>query len=146
MITEEGAIDSMLLFAAELRALPVNPIYVELIGSCAIQGSSPNDMDFMVLSESHADTIAGYLLSTGWTEQEGNIDDYGQGEFRSFRLGDYNCLLVWDTPTYSNWLASVQVCKYVGTTTRAQRVAIHQIVMDGQLAHNLVPFHVLAGE
>lgn len=140
MITQEGAIDSMLLLAAELRELPVNPIFVELVGSCAIQGQSPNDADFMVFAKEHPDRIAEHLLSTGWVEQEGKVDEYGQGEFRSFRLGDYNCLLVWDDKTYSGWLASVEICKYVGTTTRQQRVSIHQIIMDGQLAVNLASF------
>jgi len=143
MITQASAIDSMLLFAAELRALPVNPIFVELVGSCAIQGSSPNDADFLVFAQDFSVGVAGHLLSTGWTEQEGNTDEYGEGEFRSFRLGDYNCLLVWDSKTFSNWMASVQVCKFVGTKTRDQRVAIHQIIMDGQLVVNLPSFEQL---
>lgn len=142
MVTFEQAHDAMLQVAQELRGLPVNPIYVELVGSCAIQGQSPNDMDIMVFAEipGAVDVIVNHLMVTGWTEQEGNAEEYGTGEFRSFRLGDYNLLLVWAASVYASWLASVEICKYIKTTTREQRVAVHQIIMDGGIAANYPPY------
>lgn len=145
MITYNQAHAAMMALANELRGLPANPIFVELVGSCAIQGGG-EDIDVMVFALDFPHVIADNLLSNGWVEQEGNIDEYGQGEFRSFRSGDINCLLVWDKKTYSGWLASVEMCKHINTKTRAQRKAVHQIIMDGQLSVNLTPFDQLAGE
>lgn len=107
-----------------------------LVGSCEIQGEG-NDVDVMVsaFAAHHADPIADYLKSTGFIEQEVlDSEEYGPGDFRSLRKNDVNVLLVWESDVRDKWIAAVEVCKYVETKTREQRVAIHKIIMDGEHA------------
>jgi len=107
-----------------------------LVGSCEIQGEG-NDVDVMVtvFATHHTDTVADYLKSTGFLEQEVlDAENYGPGDFRSLRKNDINVLLVWDFKLSDKWIAAVEVCKYVKTQNREQRVAIHKIVMDGESA------------
>lgn len=107
-----------------------------LVGSCEIQGEG-KDVDVMVsvFTAVHAASVADYLKSTGYIEQEVlDSESYGPGDFRSLRRNDVNVLLVWTSDVAQKWKTAVEVCKYVKTQTREQRVAIHKIVMDGESA------------
>lgn len=146
MITYDQAHAQMLGVAMVLRdELKDIAILVELVGSCAIQGAG-KDMDVMVkIHIDFVDRLVKFLTEDGWDEQAGNGEAYGTGEFRSFRNGDVNLLVVWDFKVYLGWLTSVEICKHINTKTRDQRVAIHQIIMDGVQANQLTPFDQLAG-
>ncbi len=105
---------------------------VELVGSIAIHGQG-NDIDVMVyVSVDAVIRLVEWLTQCdGWIEQTGNEEEYGPGDFRSFRDGDINLLMVWQDKTALSWLASVEMCKWLRVETRDQRVAVHQIIMDG---------------
>lgn len=147
MITYDQAHAQMLGVAMVLREeLKDINLLVELVGSCAIQGAG-KDIDIMVkIHPSFVDRLVEFLvIKDKWKEQTGDDQEYGTGEFRSFRNGDINLLLVWDFKVYLGWLTSVEICKHINTKTRDQRVAIHQIIMDGVQANQLTPFDQLAG-
>ncbi len=144
MIGFDDAYANMLNVAGALREkFHGFSVLVELVGSCAIQGEG-HDIDVMVkIHEMFVEEVAEWLLENEWKEQDGN-QEYGSGEFRSFRSADTNILLVWDFKVYLGWLQSVEVCKHIKTKTRDQRVAIHQIIMDGVQANQLQDFKQVA--
>lgn len=137
---QDTMLETAALFRSFFEGLGSVDILVELVGSCAIQEYG-NDIDVMIfVPVNWADKAAQIVETMGYEEEQGDKDEYGDGDFRSFRKGPVNILLVWEARVCVGWMASVEMCRYVGATTREQRVAIHRIIMDGCPADEVTPW------
>lgn len=127
MIDRTEEIDALVLEAMALASEYEGCLLSSLVGSVAIEGKG-NDVDHLWLVVNKGDVIQ-YLTGLGFIH-EGNIT-YNNGDFESFRRMPLN-IIITDLPKiFETWKVAVEVCKYVGVRTREERVAIHQIVMDG---------------
>jgi len=89
---------------------------VEGTGSVYTNGTGA-DLDVLVLSLNPAP-----LLTNGFTPC--CADGYG-GDFRAYRNGDINVILVGDMEFFIKWEIAAKVCRYLGTCDKTQRALIH---------------------
>lgn len=101
----------------------------KLVGSTYIQGTG-QDFDVLHLVDSIDDAKAA-LLDDGFV-LEGE-ESYDTSTFYSLRKGEVNALITADHDFYGGFIRAANVCRYLAVTDKAQRVAVHRIIMDGEL-------------
>lgn len=89
---------------------------VEGTGSVYTNGTGA-DLDVLVLSLDPTP-----LLNNGFIPC--CADGYG-GDFRAYRNGDVNVILVSDMEFFVKWEIAAKVCRYLGTCNKEQRALIH---------------------
>ena len=89
---------------------------VEGTGSVYTNGTGA-DLDVLVLSLDPAP-----LLTNGFIPC--CADGYG-GDFRAYRNGDVNVILVGNIEFFMKWEIAAKVCRYLGTCNKEERVLIH---------------------
>ena len=89
---------------------------VEGTGSVYTNGTGA-DLDVLVLSLDPTP-----LLKNGFIPC--CADGYG-GDFRAYRNGDINVILVGDPDFLRRWQIAAKVCRYLGTFNKEQRALIH---------------------
>lgn len=98
-----------------------------IVGSVAIEDQG-KDFDHLWLVGDIC-VAFDYLIKHGFTH-EGNVT-YQNNDFESFRHGYLNVITTPLDKIFDTWKISVEVCKLIKTKNREQRVAIHQVIMDG---------------
>lgn len=121
------------------RGLP-NPSAVELVGSSYITGQITGDIDVLVLipeAYGGVDTIG----FDGWT-YGGSLDE-GTDVWGSWKqyfnyIGDVNMLVTFSDKYFYSWLKAADTCRFLHkrgfVLSRAERVGIHNILMDDSTA------------
>lgn len=115
-------------------------ISAEHVGSSYVLGSGM-DLDMVVHVRDMASSmnvldLAGYAC---------NSKDYADStdNFKCFRNGLVNVMLVTDQKWYDNFLLSSEVCKAMNLCglaidMKAARIAVHRVIMDGEDAETAV--------
>ena len=108
---------------------------VQPIGSYHAFGEG-EDIDFVVLStlvtkEDAADALVsvGYVLSSPDGEGSGG----GSDAFIAMRKGDFNLLVTDDHAFYIDSKTAFEVVCALNLTDKADRIKVHQIIVDGGL-------------
>lgn len=89
---------------------------VEGTGSVYTNGTGA-DLDVLVLSLDPAPLLANGFIPCC-------EDGYGS-DFRAYRNGDINVILVGDMEFFIKWEIAAKVCRYLGTCDKVQRALIH---------------------
>lgn len=86
------------------------------------------DLDVLVHG-THADCCA--LFRAGFNQcANTEYGDASSAQWTALRRGDVNVLLCYCPELFNRWAAAAEVCRWVGSTTKAQRVVIHEIVKN----------------
>lgn len=107
------------------------------------------DVDLVVFTED-PEAQRGVYLAIGFVECGA---DYGlEGDnFKAFRQGRLNIIMVWDYQQYIRWVAFSEVARRLGSLDKCHRIELSKAVVEGdaQAACNIVrttEFNQLAGE
>lgn len=116
------------MFPSETTGRPVLDWFAS--GSRVIVNPPPTDTDedWAVLVTGIEETIP-FLEKLGF-KMEGNSKDYANDEFRSFRRGDLNLIVMWDKDTYTRFRMATEVAKALNLSVKSDRVKLFQTIRD----------------
>lgn len=113
----------------EIWGLRYFPVYKK-VGSCYINGEG-RDLD-MLLYEPRYYLIMDLLKEQGWKQDIGN--EYDDMPTLSMKKGVINLLFAVTPEDFDKFSAAADVCKLIskGDLSKPYRVAIHEIILNGQ--------------
>lgn len=118
-----------LIFQTQIKDLGIFPKGIALVGSVYICGEG-EDLDILFLVDNLEQVEALLKKDSSWTISE-NAFYALPGDFFSARKGTWNALFVSDVAYFKLWLAASRLCRVLKLTNKADRVAVHKIIMDG---------------
>lgn len=116
---------------------------MELVGSSYITDKTDSDLDILCyVPISTYQPSVGCMQFTGWayggSVGEGGEDTWGSWKHYFPGIGEVNILVTTDETYFNAWLTSAEVCRYLHlrgiVVPRAERVSIHNIIMDDSTA------------
>lgn len=114
---------------------------MDVVGSSYITDRTDSDIDVLVLLKTTPCSSLGRLAFDGW-QYGGSVgvsdDNWMSWNRHTLEAGEVNMLLTYDETYYNAWLTSAEVCRYLHlrgiVVPRAERVSIHNIIMDDSTA------------
>lgn len=114
---------------------------MDVVGSSYITDRTDSDIDVLVLLKTTPCSSLDQLAFNGW-DYGGSVgvegDKWMSWKKHTLEAGDVNLLATYDEEYFNAWLTSAEVCRYLHlrgiVVPRAERVAIHNIIMDDSTA------------